>query len=204
MSQDVSEQQESGEQSLPEQPKPVAKYKRSPEPIHWLWNKTTYRRGIVEGVVIYTLGRLGALITPAVFPDWTYVAAPLLFLFLLYLLGPVWATRRITSTKRERLSKRFWLLGPRLAAICLGIDIVITLALGMSVNAIGGVQQGPALWRLFISGTNHLSLADLGVYELKTAALLFALFTLDVICTRLAMGGFLRFTMPAGGNRITL
>ena len=201
MSQNVSEQQE---EVVPGQPEPAAKYKRPPAPVHWLWNKTTYRRGIVEGVIIYTLGRLGALISPEVFPDWVYVAAPLLFLFLLYLLGPVWATRRITSTKRERLSKRFWLLGLRMAAICLGIDIVVTLALGMPVNALGGVQQGPALWRLFINGANHLSLADLGVYELKTAALLFALFTLDVICTRLAMGGFLRFTMPAGGNRVTL
>ncbi len=201
MSHDVSEQQE--EVAL-EQPKPAAKYKRPRAPVHWLWNKTTYRRGVVEGIVIYTLGRLGALISPEVFPDWVYVAAPLLFLFLLYLLGPVWATRRITSTKRERLSKRFWLLGPRMAALCLGIDFVITLALGMPVNALGGVQQGPALWRLFISGANHLSIADLCISELKTAALLFALFTLDVICTRLAMGGFLRFTMPAGGNRVTL
>jgi len=201
MSQNVSDQQE---EVVPEQPRPIAKYKWPSEPVHWLWNKTTYRRGVVEGVVIYTLGRLGALISPEVFPDWVYVAAPLLFLFLLYLLGPVWATRRMTSTKRERLSKRFWLLGPRMAAICLVIDIVVTLALGLPVNALGGVQQGPALWRLFINGTNHLSLADLGIYELKTASLLFALFTLDVICTRLAMGGFLRFTMPAGGNRVTL
>lgn len=185
-------------------PKPVARYKHPPEKEHWLLNKATYRRGIVECVVIYTLGRLGALISPEVFPGWIFVLAPLLFLFMQYLLGPVWATRRITSTKRERLSRRFWLLGPRLAAICLGIDIVVTLVAGMPVSAIGGVQQGPALLRLFTSGANHLSLLDLGVYELKTAALLFALFTLSVICTRLAMGGFLRFTMPAGGNRVTL
>lgn len=169
-----------------------------------MFNKVSYRRGVIEGVILYTLGRLGALITPAVFPDWTYVAAPLLFLVLQYLLGPVWATRRMASTKRERLSKRFWLLGPRLAAICLGIDIVLTLLGGLPANALGGIQQGPALWRLFITGPNHLSLLDLSLYELKSAGLLFALFTLDVICTRLAMGGFLRFTMPAGGNRVTL
>ncbi len=169
-----------------------------------MFNKVSYRRGLVEGVILYTLGRLGALITPAFFPDWVFVAAPLLFLVLQYLLGPVWATRRIVSTKRERLSKRFWLLGLRMAALCLGVDIVLTLAIGLPVNVLGGVQQGPALWRLFITGSNHLSLLDLGLYELKSAALLFALFTLDVICTRLAMGGFLRFTMPAGGNRVTL
>jgi hypothetical protein len=169
-----------------------------------MFNKVSYRRGVIEGVMLYTLGRFGALITPAFFPDWVFVAAPLLFLVLQYLLGPVWATRRIVSTKRERLSKRFWLLGLRMAAICLGVDIVLTLAIGLPVNALGGVQQGPALWRLFINGGNHLSLLDLGLYELKSAALLFALFTLDVICTRLAMGGFLRFTMPADGNRVTL
>jgi hypothetical protein len=169
-----------------------------------MFNKVSYRRGVIEGVILYTLGRLGALITPAFFPDWIYVAAPLLFLVLQYLLGPFWATRRIASTKRERLSKRFWLLGPLLAAVCLGIDIIISLAFGLPVNVLGGVQQGPALWRLSISGPQHLSLLELGLYELKSAALLFAFFTLGVVCTRLAQGGFLRFTMPAGGNRVTL
>lgn len=166
-------------------------------------NKVSYRRGLIEGVILYTLGRFGALITPGFFPDWLFIAAPALFLFLQYLIGPVWATRRIQSTKRERLSKRFWLLGPRLAATCLGIDILITLAFGLPVS-LSSMQQGSAAWRLLTSGPNHLSLADLGFYELKTAALLFSLFTLSVICTRLAMGGFLRFTMPAGGNRVTL
>jgi hypothetical protein len=169
-----------------------------------MFSKVSYRRGVLEGVILYTLGRLGALVTPAFFPDWLFVALPLLFLVLQYILGPVWATRRIASTKRERLSKRFWLLGPRMAVICLAIDIVITLTCGLSVNAFGGVQQGPALLRLFVAGPQHLSLLDLGFYELKSAALLFSFFTLDVICTRLAMGGFLRFTMPAGGNRVTL
>lgn len=184
----------------------------------WLWrrqlwlslsvlgmlNKASYRRGVLEGVTLYTLGRLGASITPAFFPDWVYVAAPLLFLALQYLLGPVWATRRIQSTKRERLSKRFWLLGPRMAAMCLGIDLLVTLTIGSAINSFGGVQEGSALWRLFVRGPNHLSLLDLGLYELRSAALLFALCTLSVICTRLAQGGFLRFTMPAGRNRVTL
>jgi hypothetical protein len=167
-------------------------------------NKASYRRGVVEGVLLYTLGRLGATITPAFFPNWVYVAAPLLFLVLQYLLGPVWATRRIQSTKRERLSKRFLLLGPCMAAICFGIDLVLTLAIGPAINTFDGVQQGPALWRLFVGGPSHLSLLDLGVYELRSAALLLTFFTLAVICTRLAQGGFLRFTMPAGGNRVTL
>ena len=168
-----------------------------------MFNKVSYRRGVLEGVILYTLGRLGALINPIIFPDWTYVAVPLLFLLLQYLIGPVWATRRMVSTKRERLSRRFWLLGPRLAAICFAIDILITLVFGMAVGSFG-TPQGPALLRLLTGGRNHLTLLDLGIYELRTGALLFALYTLAVICTRLAMGGFLRFTMPAGGDRVTL
>ncbi len=168
-----------------------------------MFNKASYRRGVTEGVLLFTLGRLGSLITPTIFPDWLFVVAPLIFLTIQFLFAPFWATRRVTSTKRERLSKRFWLLGPRLAAICFCVDLLITLAFGLPVNLFG-IQQGSALLRLLTNGSNHLMLVDFGIYELKTAALLFALFTLSVICTRLAMGGFLRFTMPAGGNRVTL
>ena len=169
-----------------------------------MFNKVSYRRGVIEGVVLYTLGRLGALITPAFFPGWLFVVAPLLFLALQFLAGPLWATRRIQSTRRERLSKRFWLLGPRMAAICFGIDLFISLAIGLAIYTFGGMQQGPALWRFLVSGPNHLGLLDFGIYELRSAALLVAFFTLTVICMRLAQGGFLRFTMPAGGNRVTL
>ncbi len=170
-----------------------------------MFNKTSYRRGVIEAVILYTLGRLGALITPTIFPGWVFVAAPLLFLLLQFLLPPVWATRRIQATsKRERLSKRFWLLGPRLAAICLGIDLLLTLCAGMALNSFGSVQQGPALLRFFASGANSLTFSDFALYELKTATALFAFFTLAVVCTRLALGGFLRFTMPADGNRVTL
>lgn len=168
-----------------------------------MFNKVHYRRGMIEGMILYTLGRLGALINPSFFPDWTYVAAPLLFLLLQYLIAPLWATRRIAATKRERLSKRFWLLGPAMAAVCFMIDFVITMAIGLPVNNFG-VQQGPALLRFSAAGATHLSLADYGFYELRTAVALLSFFTLTVICTKLAQGGFLRFTMPAGGNRVTL
>jgi len=169
-----------------------------------MFNKVSYRRGVIEGVILYTLGRLGALITPAFFPGWLFVVAPLLFLALQFLAGPFWATRRIQSTRRERLSKRFWLLGPLMAAICFCIDLFISLTMGLAIFTFYGMQQGPALWRFFVSGPNHLSLLDFGIYELRSAALLLSLFTLTVVCTRLAQGGFLRFTMPAGGNRVTL
>ena len=168
-----------------------------------MFNKTTYRRGVIEGIILFTLGRLGALINPSVFPDWLYVAVPLVFLTLQYLFAPFWATRRMTSTKRERLSKRFWLLGPRMAALCFAIDLLITLTCGLPVNLFD-IQRGPALMRLFTAGPNHLTFAAFGIYEAKTVALLFALYTLAVICTRLSQGGFLRFTMPAGEHRVTL
>lgn len=168
-----------------------------------MFNRVTSRRGLIEGVLIYTLGRLGALITPAVFPDWLFVAVPLLFLACQYLLPAFWATQRIASTKRERLSKRFWLLGLRLAAICLAIDLLISLSCGMPVGQYG-VQEGPVLLRIQESSAHHISLLEFGLYELRMTALLFAFFPMIVICTRLAKGGFLRFTMPAGGNRVTL
>lgn len=167
-------------------------------------NKVSYRRGIIEAVVIYTIGRLGALITPAFFPDWTLGVIPPLFLAFQLLIPPYWATRRISSTKRERLSKRFWWLGPRMAAICIAIDLLLSLIAGLSVSQFNDVQKGPALLRLLTSGSNHLTLADFAGVELKSAALIFVLFTLIVICTRLANGGMLRITMPSGGNRVTL
>ncbi|GAC1565516.1 MAG: hypothetical protein NVS3B14_03470 [Ktedonobacteraceae bacterium] len=169
-----------------------------------MFNKVSYRRGVVEGLIIYTLGRLGALITPAFFPGWLFIIAPLLFLTLQFLIAPLWATRRVQSTKRERLSKRFWLLGPRLATICFAIDLVISLAIGLTLFTFTSVQQGPALYRFFASGPNHLGLLDFGLYEMRSITLLLAFHTLTVICTRLSQGGFLRFTMPAGGNRVTL
>src|SRR5258707_105268 len=170
-----------------------------------MFDKTSYRRGVIEGVVLYALGRLGALITPDLFPDWVVVVAPLCFLVFQFLLAPFWTTRRIKQWgKRERLSRRFWLLGPCLAALCLGVDFVLSLVAGQAIYTFTGVQQGPALLRFFASGSTHLKLLDFGLYELENAALLLALFTLTVICTRLAQNGFLRFTMPAGGNRVTL
>lgn len=170
-----------------------------------MFDTVSYRRGVIEGTIIYTLGRLGALITPTAFPDWVLVAGPVCFLLFQFLLAPFWTARRIKQlSKRERLSGRFWLLGPRLALVCLGIDIVLSLVAGLALYTFTGVQQGPGLARLLSGGSSHLSLPDFAAYELKNAAALLGFFTLTVICTRLAQGGFLRFTMPTGGNRVTL
>lgn len=170
-----------------------------------MFDKTSYRRGVLEGVLLYTLGRLGALITPTVFPDWVVVAAPVCFLLFQFLLAPFWTTRRIKQFgKRERLSRRFWLLGPLIATLCLVVDAVISLIAGLAIYTFDGVQQGPVLARLFASGASQFGLPDFAFYELKNAVALFSFCTLTVICTRLAQNGFLRFTMPAGGNRVTL
>lgn len=170
-----------------------------------MFDKTSYRRGVIEGVILYTLGRLGALITPIAFPGWLVVVAPVCFLCCQFLLAPFWCTRRIKQfSKRERLSRRFWLLGPSLAGICLGIDIIVSLVAGQALYAFNDVQQGPVLARLFVHGSGSLSLLGFGFSELKNAAALFAFCTLTVVCTRLAQNGFLRFTMPTGGNRVTL
>ncbi|HEY1353087.1 MAG TPA: hypothetical protein VGF67_26025 [Ktedonobacteraceae bacterium] len=170
-----------------------------------MFDTVSYRRGVIEGATIYTLGRLGALVTPTTFPDWVVVAGPVCFLLFQFLLAPFWSARRIKqSSKRERLSWRFWLLGPRLAAICLGIDIVLSLVAGLALYTFTGVQQGPVLAHLLSGGSSQPSLPDFALYELKSAIALFGFFTLTVVCTRLAQGGFLRFTMPSGGNRVTL
>ncbi len=169
-----------------------------------MFNKVSYRRGVIEGIILFTLGRLGALITPSIFPDWTSVVVPLIFMTLEYILAPYWAARRIAAPKRERLSKRFWLLGPLLASLCFVIDLVITLTCGLPIAGFLGTQLGPVLLRLLNGGPNHLTLTDFALYEFRTILALFAFYTMAVVCTKLAQGGFLRFTMPAGGNRVTL
>lgn len=168
-----------------------------------LFNKVSYRQGVIEALVIYALGRLGACITPAYFPGWFFVLVPLLFIVFQYILPPVWAARRMRSTKRERLSRRFWLLGPLLAALCVLLDILISLFVGAALRMFD-VQPGPALFRLLAQGTQHLTLGSFVLSAAITAVLLFTFYTIAVVCTRLANGGFLRFTMPAGENRVTL
>ncbi|HEX4206080.1 MAG TPA: hypothetical protein VHZ51_18160 [Ktedonobacteraceae bacterium] len=169
-----------------------------------MFYKVSYRRAIIEGLILYTLGRLCALISPAVFPGWLFVAIPLLFQVLQYLFVPYWTTQRIVSTKRERLSKRFWLLGLRLALMCFGINLIISLCFGLPTGSFG-TQLGPVLVRMLTNGPQHLSLvAWLVDNELRTLITLLALHTLVVISCKLARGGMLRFTMPAGGNRVTL
>ena len=169
-----------------------------------MFNKVSYRRGVIEGVILYTLGRLGALITPAFFPDWVLCNSSFAFsgstipdCSLLgnatYYVYEARAAEQAILVARPANGGYLFLYRP-----------VISLAIGLALFTFEGVQQGPAIWRFFTSGPNHLSLLQFGIYELRSAVLLLSFFTLTVICTRLAQGGFLRFTMPAGGNRVTL
>jgi hypothetical protein len=187
----------------PLSPSPAAPaIRRQRRPASRLWRRTTMARAMGEGVLIYLAGRLLALVAPSVFPAAIFPAVLVLRLALIFS-PPVWAALRVTSTKREKMSRRFWGLGPALAAACTAVDTVVALALGEAL-LLGG-PAGPAdAWRITHGGAQHLAL---GAFVWGQVALLVTLsiyFTIAVVSTRLANGGFLRFTMPAGNGRVTL
>ncbi len=163
------------------------------------------RRAVAEGVAIFAVGRLLGAITPGALPDALFplITLPLLRLVLMFL-PPVWAALRVVSTRREKMSRRFWLLGPRLAVLCALADAAIALAFGDTTLLLGPVPGGADLARLFAHGTTALGVGAFASSEMKTLGLLLVYYTLAVVCTRLANGGFLRFTMPAGDGRVTL
>lgn len=172
-----------------------------------MFRKTTMRRAIAEGALIYTLSLLLALPGPAFWPLPLFLVVLLLRLAL-FILPPVWATLRVVSTKREKMSARFWRLGPILASWCALIGALFVLALGQTDTQWGGRAEGaagmPALGRFFASGPTHLTPQAFILGLLGGYFLLLVYYTIAVVLTRLANGGFLRFTMPAGGNRVTL
>ena len=138
------------------------------------------RRAVAEAVAIFTLGRIVSLLPVAIWPGPLIVLAPLVWLGLIFL-APAWAASRVVSTKREKMSRRFWGLGPRLAIYCTVATAVLAL-ITRTTGSLGDFARGEGI-------------------------LLFALvvyFTIAVVCTRLANGGFMRFTMPAGNGRVTL
>nr|MBF6592779.1 hypothetical protein [Ktedonobacterales bacterium] len=69
---------------------------------------------------------------------------------------------------------------------------------------LGGPSGPPDIVRFGLRGPNALTPTGFLLGELVTWFLLAIFFTIAVVCTRLANGGFLRFTMPAGGGRVTL
>jgi hypothetical protein len=167
-----------------------------------MFRKTTMRRAIVEGVLIFVVGRLLGLVPIAFWPFWFFPVV-LIVRTLLFIAPPVWTAMRVKSTKREKMSRRFWRLGPLLAVICIAADVVIALALGEAALW-GGAAGPPDIVRFGASGSTHLAIADFLLSALERLVIFAVYYTIAVVCTRLANGGFLRFTMPAGKGRVTL
>src|SRR5262249_12826727 len=147
-------------------------------------------------------GRLLAMVPVTAWPVALYPLVQIARLTFL-ILPPVWAALRVVSTRREKMSQRFWLLGPRLAAYCALADAVIALTLG-EATVWGGPAGPPDLVRFGAHGAEALSPFGFLVGEGVNFLLLAIYFTIAVVCTRLANGGFLRFTMPTGDGRVTL
>jgi hypothetical protein len=168
-----------------------------------VFRRTGYTQAIIEGVVIFAAFRLLEQVS---FNDWPGAAiiAFFFFLLLLHFSPPVWSASRVVSTKREKMSARFWKMGPILAGFCLVVDVVVTLWLG-NAGLLGGPDGNGPVWARLGAGAAHpLSVDSFVTSEIGAAAFLLIYFTIAVICTRLANGGFLRFTMPAGNGRVTL
>lgn len=167
-----------------------------------IFRRASMRRAILEATCVFIAGRLLAMVPVAVWPAAIYPAILVLRLILGFS-PPVWAAMRVTSTRREKMSPRFWRLGPVLAGVCVAADALIALALGDAL-LFGGPAGGPDVVRLLQSGPDHLSLGTFLVAEGTQLVTLALYYTIAVVCTRLANGGFLRFTMPAGNGRVTL
>lgn len=166
------------------------------------FRRTTMRRAIAEGVLIFVAGSLLALV-PVDF--WPFFVYPLILVLrlALYFAPPVWAATRVLSTKREKMSRRFWKLGAQLAVLCALVNAAFSLVVG-DVSLWGGTVSRPDLARFGAHGADGLSVGSWLLGELILFVGLAAYFTLAVVCTRLANGGFMRFTMPAGDGRVTL
>lgn len=168
-----------------------------------LFRRTTMRRAIIEGISIYVAGVLLTLIPPQVWPAPIFPVA-LVARLALWAAPPVWAAMRVVSTRREKMSRRFWGLGPLLALGCALASLIIALGIGEAQQPFGGLAGGPDIARFGAHGAFALTPATFIVGMLTQLGVLLVYYTIAVICTRLANGGFLRFTMPAGDGRVTL
>ena len=167
-----------------------------------MFRKTTMRRAIVEGTLIFIAAQLLGLAPVAFWPFWLFPVV-LVVRTLLFVAPPVWAAMRVKSTKREKMSRRFWRLGPILALTCTGANVLIALLLG-EATLWGGASGPPDIARFGASGSAHLAVADFLVSTLERLVIFAIYYTIAVVCTRLVNGGFMRFTMPAGNGRVTL
>lgn len=167
-----------------------------------MFRKTTMRRAILEGLLIYLAAQALALVPVSVWPPALF-PVELIARTALFVLPPVWAAIRVVSTKREKMSRRFWRLGPILAVCCVVADAAVALLIG-EADTLGGPVNGPDIARFTAHGSAALAPAAFVGNELLTLGIFAVYFTIAVVCTRLANGGFLRFTMPAGKGRVTL
>jgi hypothetical protein len=160
------------------------------------------RRAVIEAVAIFVASRLLAMVPASFWPGALFLVVLVLRTFL-FIIPPVWAAMRVKSTRREKMSRRFWVLGPTLALFCVLADVLIALFIGEAL-LFGGPASPPDIVRFGASGRDHLAISDFIVTNLIGLVAFTLYYTLGVICTRLANGGFLRFTMPAGKGRVTL
>ena len=168
-----------------------------------MFRKTTMRRAIIEGLLIY-LAAQGLALVPISF--WAPAIYPgiLILRTALFILPPVWTTMRVVSTRREKMSRRFWRLGPIMAALAWALSLLIALFVGETLEPWGGLKTAPDIVRLGLGGHASLSFGAFATSALGNLGVLLVYFTIAVVLTRLANGGFLRFTMPAGNGRVTL
>ena len=89
----------------------------------------------------------------------------LLVRLFLFIIPPVWAAMRVKSTKREKMSRRFWILGPELALFCVIADVLIGLFLGDALT-FGGPAGPPDIVRFSATGADHLAISDFIVSNL--------------------------------------
>ncbi|HEU0027252.1 MAG TPA: hypothetical protein VFQ25_09065 [Ktedonobacterales bacterium] len=169
-----------------------------------MFRKTTMRRAVIEGLSIYLAGQLLALISVSFWPASIFPVI-LVLRMALFILPPVWAAMRVKSTRREKMSRRFWALGPTMAVFATLISALIQLFAGETLVPWGGLVTKPDLARFGMSAAaGGLAPGAFALSVLSGFGVLLVYYTIAVILTRLANGGFLRFTMPAGNGRVTL
>ena len=168
-----------------------------------MFRKTTMRRAIIEGLLIY-LAAQGLALVP--FTIWPAAIYPVILILrtALFALPPVWAAMRVVSTRREKMSRRFWRLGPTMAALAWILSLLIALFIGETLVPWGGLDTAPDIARLGLGGHASLAFGSFAMGALGNLGVLLVYYTIAVVLTRLANGGFLRFTMPAGNGRVTL
>lgn len=167
-----------------------------------LWQRVSFHRAIIEGTFIFAVWRL-LVLAPITFWPGGLFPFILFALLIMRFSPPVWSAMRIIATRREKMSKRFFKLSLLLSASAALMDVVIALAVGDPAQPFGGPLFGPDLPRLLAHG-HALLFSQFAQQELTSGLFLIVYFLIATICTRLAQGGFLRFTMPSGNGRVTL